>query len=124
MARIGGVPDGVVSPAWKAYLAWFDQIKDYRQLTPEEMAQGRHAWEVVLEEDADSLSKSDMAAGLRKAALDGVTNRLSHMGDRFDFDECYGDRMTGGMLEPGIAVILCNQEAILRALFCILKESG
>ncbi len=124
MARMGGIPDGVVSPAWGAYLEWFDGIKDYRLLTREEFRMGQHVWEVVLEEDADALSQKDMAAGLRKAALDGVTNRLCNMGDRFDLDCSNGDRMTGEDMKQETVVIFQNQEAILRALRCLLAREG
>ena len=125
MARMGGIPDGKISPAWRSYLEWWDGIKDYRCLTPEELRDGEFVWESVLEADADSLSKRDMAARLRKVALGGVTNCLSHMSDTFDFvDNGHGDRLPSENTTQEMAIVLQSQEVILRALLCILKESG
>lgn len=62
--------------------------------------------------------------GLRKAALDGVTNCLAGMSDHFDFDNCHGDRLSNENTTQEMVIILQSQEAILRALLCILKESG
>lgn len=38
------------SPAWQAYLRWFNRIKDYLHLTAEELVEGRIVWAAVEKE--------------------------------------------------------------------------